>query len=232
MPFTGRALAGLLFVAAVASPANADPNVSVHLGAAVARNMTRETCARKAVQLMAKEHFLYAGVDKEGNVRGWSAKASVAVVPLPNPDGVFFLVVAAGSDCAEAERLRNVIRAQLLEAPLDPNAPRLVGKVDPERRAKVPAIRWRVRQQSLVRTMQYFAGGAGIVLEKEGINVAQSDNGFVLGAGRGCVASVWTAPGPNALTVHLGGLAVGWDDATARQRADALCRAIVKLLYE
>jgi hypothetical protein len=211
----------------------ADPPLSVHVGCAMVKNAACPKAALKTIQLMEKEHFLYGKMDDAGAVQGWSEKAALAVVALPNRDDAFFLIIAASSDAAEAERLRNLFRTHLMEAPAAPDkTPKQIGTLNPAQKAKVPAIRWQIKQRGLVRTIQYFQGGACIVLEKEGIMVSTSESGFAFGTGQNCLAGAFSAQGPSALTVQLGAFAVSWDEANSLQRAKSICQAVVKLMCD
>src|SRR3974377_1216556 len=78
---------------------------SMHVGG-WPQNITREVCAHKAIAAMAKEKFIHAEIDAEGNAWGYSDKTVVVVLSFHQPDGINVINFAAGRDNDDAGRLR------------------------------------------------------------------------------------------------------------------------------
>src|SRR5437016_192879 len=96
----------------------ADEKFHIGFGCSPVKAANCEGCALKAVKFLAdKEKFLFAEIEDNGSVRGWSDKASVIVLPFLRPVGPHVLTLTASRDLAEAERLRKELFAYLLEGP-------------------------------------------------------------------------------------------------------------------
>ncbi|HZV06518.1 MAG TPA: hypothetical protein VE999_15665 [Gemmataceae bacterium] len=212
--------------------AKAQNDTAVQFGAGPLRGLTCAECGRKAVQAMDREKFLFAEVDAEGNVRGWSEKAAVTVLIWPGPDGVQFLVTAASRDGAEAERIRNAVRSFLEQAPIDPKAPARIGSADSLPKSKLPAIHFRHEQRAVVPTLQFFEPGVSIAFQKQGISLSHSEKFVVMGSGPRGLASTFLGPASNGLSAHLCVVAVSWDETSSSRLTDTVWREVVKVLFE
>ena len=90
------------------------------------RKMTRQECARKAVEAMGvREKFGFAEVTGDGNAQGWNATSAVRVMSFPMPDSrrIYIVIVAAGHNEAETERVQLAVRAHVFDGPDDPKTP-------------------------------------------------------------------------------------------------------------
>jgi hypothetical protein len=229
----GCVLATVLAVCAVSQPVRAqNPGLNVRVGGGVAKDITREACALKAIRVMEKEKFLFAEVDAKGRAWGYSEKASVLVIPFACPQGATFVLCTASSEVGEADRLRQVVCTHLSDDPADPKTPKQIGTPDPKAKAKVPVLGWQAEPHSGVSTLRFFDGGAAIVLEKQGLSVQQADKTLVMGGGQGAVAAAFLAPGSNALMINLGVLVASYDEATTSRLVSSLEQGIVKVLFE
>jgi hypothetical protein len=194
--------------------------------------LTCAECGRKAVQAMGQDKFLFAEVDAQGNVRGWSEKAAVAVLIWPGPDCVQFGVMTASSDTAEAKRVCNVVCSFLKEAPTDPKAPARIGSADSFPKSKYPIIHFRHEQRAAVPTLQFFEPGASIAFQKQRISVAHTEKTLVMGKGQGGIAVTFVGPARNGLSAHIGVIAISWDEATSSRLTDTVWREVAKVLFE
>jgi hypothetical protein len=142
------------------------------------------------------------------------------------------LVIAASPDNAEAERLRNAVRACLLDGQPAPDGPQRFGAPDPGRQGPGPVLRWHVEQRPAVATLHYFEGAASIILVKQGYSPGHSERALVMGRGPGGAVILFAVPGPTSLTANVGVLVVGDGGDTAGQLAKSLCRSLIALLFE
>ena len=143
---------------AVSAEARADGTLGLSMGYDN-RKITREECARKAVEAMAEKHkFPFAEVTEDGNARGWNDKTNVLVMsfPMPDPERVFVVVVAAGMEAAETERVRVAV--------ISPDEARLTRRIDPEAHDHYLRGRssWNTRTPEGVATaLDFFNRGVG-----------------------------------------------------------------------
>jgi hypothetical protein len=210
------------------------PN-SLHYGGDT-RKMTREACAQKAVEAMGvKERFCFAEVTPDGNARGWSDKTAVLVLSAPTPvkENVFFLVIVAGKDNAEAERLRNVIRTHILDGPHDPGVPTRFG---PEEGTAPPpplALCLQGETRTIISPLRFFEAVASIVLEKRGFGTKAEGKMLVVGGNPQQMAALAIlTPTASGLSVRLNVVAITADKASAEDLAKELLQGMVKVFYE
>src|SRR5262245_6825369 len=172
MRHVGVFLAAVLGLSGSSGSLYADVPWALHWGGDV-RPLTREACALKAVEAMGvKEKFVFAEVTEDGNARGWNERTAVVVVSFPQVgSGVLVLVYAAGKDDAEAERLRNVVRAHVLDGPYNPDVPQRIGAEESDPKPKGPAIHVHSEKRTVISLLRFFEAAASIVLEKQGYRV-------------------------------------------------------------
>jgi hypothetical protein len=225
----GIPLLGLLALLAGPLPLYAGGPWSLHVGADV-RKMTREACARKAVEALAKEKFPFAVIDKEGNAWGHTDRAAVAVLSFLCPDGLQILVLAVSSDNAEAGRLRDAVRAHVFDGPYNPSAPRRIGKKG--RSSRGPVLCWSIDSRPMIGPLRFFEAVTSVVLEKRGYQVMPGTKDLVFGGKRDLALTVFSVPAANAFARHLGVIAVSDTEEEGRQASRALLSEVLKVLYE
>jgi hypothetical protein len=232
MRLLGLSLVALTTFAMGSASAENDKQFEVHTDGSTLSGLNCAECGRKAVQALGQDKFLFAEVDAEGNVRGWSEKAAVAVLIWPGQDCVHFMVMAASRDKAEAKRVSSVLCKFLKEDPTDPKAPARLGSADSFPKGKIPVIHSRHEQRAIVPTLQFFEQGASIAFQKQGLRLGHTTQTLVGGQGQGAIAVTFIAPGGNSLSAHFGVHAVSWDQATSSRLTDAVWREVVKVLFE
>lgn len=232
MRLLGLSLVVLTTFAMGSASAQSGKDTMVAYGGGPLKGLTCAECGRKAVQGLGQDKFLFAEVDAEGNVRGWSEKASVAVLIWPGPDCVQYEVMVASGDNAESERVRNAVRTFLENAPTDPKAPSRIGSADSFPKGKIPVIHSRNEQRSAVPTLQFFGAGASIAFQKQGLSLDHTEKCIVLGHGQGGLAATFIAPASNGLSAHFCVIAISWDEASSTRLTDAVWREVVKVLFE
>jgi hypothetical protein len=134
------------------------------------RKMTREECARKAVEAMGvREKLGFAEITDDGNAQGWNATAAVRVMSFPMPDAgrIYVVIIAAGHDQAETARVRLAVQAHVFDGPDDPKTP-----------ARIPAagtppprpftLFYKSEERAALPVLRHFAPVAEVILEKKG----------------------------------------------------------------
>jgi hypothetical protein len=214
-------------------PACADDKFWISLRTGPAKTTSCEACALKAVKYLAeKEKFLFVELDDKGAVQGWSEKSTALVMTITTPGGPMFLVLTAGPDNAENERLKDAVSAQLLTAPEDPKTPHKIGKPESRQRVKLPVIRWQSETRPMVSTLKFFGPAAGITMEKLGVNVTKLENNGVVGEGQGALLVSMACAGENGLTARITVFATGWDEENVTRLGKSYLQKLLKLLYE
>jgi hypothetical protein len=215
--------------------ARADGPIAIHL-AAEARKMTREVCAQKAVEVMGeKEKFAFAEVTPDGNARGWNDKVSVLVLSMPTPSKELnaITVIVASYDNAEAERIRNVLRAHVFEAPHNPDAPTRVG---PEKGEKLPPaplkMQWKSAPRPALNVVRHFDTVATLVLEKRGFVTSISGKNLIFGGMQDGMVAAFLSPTTSALSVQFNVLTVTQDEEAGAALADDVLRRVVRVLFD
>jgi hypothetical protein len=203
---------------------------AIHVGA-WPQNITRETCAHQAMAAMAKEKFVFAEVDDQGNVWGFTDKTAVAVLSFRQVDGICAMVLAASLDNADADRLRNAIRTYIVEAPFEAEVSRRIGSADVKRAAGVPHLGWYFTQRSETKVLRFFDTAVSLLLEKRGLTTTLGGKGLVLACGPEQTLAAFALPGPNGVSVRFGALCAR-DDEAACDSARTITREVVKLLYK
>jgi hypothetical protein len=221
---------GLLALLASAPAALAQP-VSMHIGGD-ARRMTREVCARKAVEVLGvKEKFTFAEVTRDGHAWGYNGRAAVLVLSFPHPAGIQILIIAASKDNAEAERLRNVVRAHVFEGAHDPSVPPRVGKKTKPSANEV-TLRWRIQQRPLITPLRFFDAVASIVLEKKSYTLGSSGSKeAVVGASPARVVFAFSASSASAFLRNLG-VVTACEAGDDEPVSEKVLSAITQVIYE
>jgi hypothetical protein len=220
-----------LLVGASAGSAQAQALYNRHVGG-WSQNSTREVCTHKAIAAMAKEKFIHAEIDDEGNAWGFSDKTVMVVLSFRQPDGINVINFAAGRDNDDAGRLRNTIRAHMQEAPYDAKAPRHIGSAGDVRGADLPQVQWHVKNRNIIPLLRFFEPGVSILLEKKGLGSNIGSKGLVMGGKSDQAIAAFLIPGPNAISVHIGVLTISPSEETARKVSRGFSREVLKLLYE
>jgi hypothetical protein len=224
----------LALLAALAPAARASEPVAMHVGGDV-RTMTREVCARKAVEAMGvHEKFPFAEVTADGNARGWNDKTAVLVLALPTPaeDTIMILIVAAGKDNEQAARLRNVIRAHIFDGPLPANGPK---RIAPKGVALPPCpvfLCWSTEERSAITLLRFFEAVATLVLEKQGFGTNSGGKDMIFGGFPGRAVVAFLSPLSTGVLARLNVIAATDDEETSRKLAKELLARIVKVIYE
>jgi hypothetical protein len=225
---------GLLVALFINPPAGSPPtgqSYAVHVGS-WPQKITREVCAQKAMAAMARQSFLCAGVDADGNAWGFTATTAVMVVSFRYLDGVQVVLVAAGRDNGDAERLRNLLRSEISDAPLDADSPSRIGDPDTKRGPDVPYLCCHLEQRSLINLLRFFDTASCILLEKHGLNTNIHSKCLVFAGMQDMVVTTFLGGGPNGVSANLGVVTASPSAGTAQEFSRTLCRELVKLLYE
>jgi hypothetical protein len=232
-----RALFCLLLAGAlanVAATARADGPNALHVGAEV-RRMTREVCAQKAVEAMGdKEKFLFAEVSPDGNARGWNEKTAVLVLsmPTPNKESIAYVVIACGSDSAEAERVRNAVRTHIADGPHNPKSPLRYGPEGDKLPPRPVSLSWKGEQRPAVNLARHFEPVALLVLEKRGFGTNSSNKTLVFGGMADRAVAAFMSPTASAQQVQYNVVTVMQDEDTGKALADDLLKQLTNVLYE
>jgi hypothetical protein len=217
---------------AVAPAARADGPIPMHAGGEI-RKMSREACAQKALAILEQEHFAFAEVTADGNVRGWDAKTAVEVhaFALPLPDQVLVMVVAASRDNAEAERIRNVVRAHVLDGP---ESPKNRQKVGPDGDPPPPpvALAWRMEERSALPLLRFFEQVTCLVLEKQGFGTNVAGKNLVFAGQEGTTVAAFLTPAPRGVAAVFNVVTATATGDTSERLAQDLLRRLVKTVYE
>jgi hypothetical protein len=204
-----RATAFWLLVGLVAfmsgTTAQAQAPYIMHVGG-WSQNVSREVCAHKAVAAMAKEKFIHAEIDAEGNAWGYSDKTVVVVMSFRQPDGINVINFAAGRDNDDAGRLRQIVRTYIQEAACDAKAPRHIGSESDVRGPGVPYLHWHVKNRNLISVLRFFDSGVSILLEKKGLGSNICGKTLVMGGKPDQAVAAFLVPGPNAVSVKSASL--------------------------
>lgn len=221
-------------VIAVGAAARADGPVAVAVGFDN-RKMTREECARKAVEAMgAKEKFPWAETTKDGNAQGWNAKVAVQVLsyPMPDPERVYIVVITAGTDGPEAERVQQIVRAHVMDGTDNPNTPARIAPAGGAAPPRPVTLTCKSQEQSATNpVLKHFAAAATIVLEKKGYQT-KAGSGMVLGFFPDRSGVAFLAPTTKAISVRLNVAYATPGEEPGDKAADDLLNQIVKVLYE
>ena len=226
-------LAAATIAAIVAPAARADGPTALSVGYDN-RKMSRESCARKAVEAMGvKEKFAVSEVTDEGNAQGWNAKVAVQVLsfPMPDPERVYIVVIAAGTDGPEAERVQAAVRTHVFDGPDNPDTPKRIVTPQEKLPPRPVTLTYKSEERAITPVLRHFTPGATIALEKKGYQTkagGMAVMGFL--PDRGMVA--FLAPTASAVSARLNVVyATPGEESGEKAAADVLSR-IVKLLYE
>jgi hypothetical protein len=224
------ALAATLLLAATAS---AQAPLMLRYGGGTMK-LSSETAARKAVSALAAEKFAFAEVTADGHARGWNDKYAVFVLcmPTPNPDLSQVLVVAAGADEVEAERLRAAVHTHVAEGKDDAKSPKRVAPAD----GKVPpapvSVFVKSEERAGMPVLKYFSPVTSLVMEKMGMATKPDNQTLVLGSSPAVLSAVVIGPTANALNVKLSVVTITHGEKPAEKVADDVLSRVVKVLYE
>jgi hypothetical protein len=225
-----RGLIALAAVGGLATPVRADP-LAIHVGSEF-RRMSVEDCARKAIAAMIKEDFVCAEIGKDGNAWGASESTTVKVLALPYRDGAHILVIAAGKDNKEVERLRNAVREHVTNAPLDPEGPKHHQCGDPARKPYSGTLLCGLEQRTIVPTLRFFIPAATIVLEKQGLGTSPGGPALLFGGNQQVALGAFALPGPNEVNVRIGVAVISEDRKEAERLQNVVRTGIVRILFE
>lgn len=228
-----RLVTALVVAVLTAHAVRADGPITVSVGYDN-RKMTREACSRKAVEAMgAKAKFPFAEVTADGNARGWDAKTTVAVLSFPMPDAerVFVMIVAAGGDAKQVERVRDVVKSHVFDGPYNPETPTRVAPPDGHIMPRPCTLCWKSEDRGAVNLLRLYDAAAAITLEKKGFQTHQVQ-GKVLGASptQGVVAFV--APTASAATARLNVVFATPGEESGEKTAEEILTRITKTLYD
>jgi hypothetical protein len=231
-----RTWAGCLVLVLTASNAMAQPAaITAHVGSA-ARKMSREDCALKAMHALIKnEKCVKAEIMPDGNVRGWTEKAAIAVVSGTYRDNTLFVVMVASHDNAESERLRNTVRQYVMEGDHDADTPRTFAAAEKDRKPLDLQVRWGFEGKPATKILRFLVPATSIVLEKQGLVAVDQSNvtgPLVFGGSPDRVAAAVAYPGPNELTLQfcVFGVSQNGDEADRLQRV--VRQEVMKVLYD
>jgi hypothetical protein len=195
--------------------------------------MTREDCARKAVEAMAKNaKFPFAEITEDGNARGWNAKYGMLVIsfPTPDPESIYVEVITSGWG-SESEHTSDLVRNHICNGPIDSKS---AIRVVPED-GKVPPAPWTICWKSEVRPstglLRHFESAAAICLEKKGYNT-KCEGGMALGGSSGMMVVAFKTTTSSAQSTRLVvAYAAPGPDTPEKANADLLSQ-IMKILFE
>ena len=204
---------------------------TIHIGGDF-RRVDRESCARKAVEAMAKAKFIRAEIDKDGNAWGHDEKSFAQVITLPYKDGVHILIFVAGSDATYTDGIRSALRTHVSDGPFDPDSPKQVASDDASRKPCDLKRRWGMEQRPTLSLLRYFQPAAAVVMEKQGLGSQQAAGMAVLGGGGHGVMATFALPGPNEVNVYVGTIAFSTDDAEADRLQSVVRTGLLKFLYD
>jgi hypothetical protein len=197
------------------------------------RQMTRQECARKAVEAMrVREKFAFAEVTGDGNVQGWNATSAVRVMsyPMPDPGRIYIVIVTAGQNQAETERVHLAVRAHVFDGPDDPKiAARIPTTGTPPPRPVT--LFYQSEERDSHPVLRHFAPVAEVVLEKKGYHT-KAGSRIVMGALPDRSVVTFLAPTASTGRVWLGAVyAIAGEEPGETTAEDVLGR-IAKVLYE
>jgi hypothetical protein len=218
----------------VAPAAGAQGPVVIHTGVAYTR-ATREQCAQAAIHAMAKADVIHAEVTPDGNVLGWDETTTAFVVTAPYRDGVSFAVITAGRNGSDAERLRSLVRDQLVTAASQTGSATIHDADDPTRVSSAFHVIGGPEQRPVGTILKHFPAAAYIAIEKQGLG--SSSGGIVgapvaFGADANRAVFAFLLPGPNEVSTQLYVVAAGEDRAEAERLRRAIRADILKILFE
>jgi hypothetical protein len=227
-------LALTALIAGAAGSATAAEPVAMHVGGDV-RKMTREVCARKAVEAMGvREKFPFAEVTEDGNARGWNGSTSVLVLSFPTPaaDNIQILVIAAGKDDEEVGRVRNAVRAHIFDGPYDPDAPKRVGPASGALPPRAVCLCWKSEERSAVGPLRFFEPVASVVLEKQAFTTNIGGKNFVFGVFPGRSVATFVGSAATGVSARLNVVTATGDEDSGNKLATDLLARIVKVIYD
>jgi hypothetical protein len=229
-----RFVLAALAAALLGASSQAQP-YAIHMGGGPVK-ATPGLCARKAVEAMGKEKFLYACVTEDGHALGWTASTTVLVWVLPQREEgqTAAIILAAGRDNEEAGRLRIAVRNYMVEAPTNPGAPEVFCPlVAFGRETTAPSVRWKLETRDAVGTAKHFVPVASLAFEKQGWKIfTEPGKQYVLGAEAHRVATALMAPGSHALKLEFAFAVFGDDEEACGRVAEQLHSSITKMLFD
>jgi hypothetical protein len=208
-----------------ASPGLAAP--AVHVGSDW-RKTSVGACLRRAVLAMGRDqNFIHAKA--EGSVAwGYDERNNAFVHCLPERDGVWITVVVAGTNDAEAARLRNDIRTRVFDGADDPRAPAEIDRRDSGRAGPTPAVYWGTFDKQT--TAGGFATAASQGMAFQGLQTQTLNrNTLVFGTSRDAVVVAYCLPGPQRCRVGVVAAAAdrGLADRLRKQVQSHVARSVI-----
>ncbi len=232
-----RIAAACIVLGLAAREAAAQPQaITAHLGSG-GRKMSREDCALKAMHFLIKtEKCVKAEITTDGNVRGWTEKAAVAVVCSSFRDGARFSVVAAGYDNAESERLRSAVRQHLTDGgDHDPSTPKTYAAPEADRKPLDLQLRWGIDTRPMTKILRFLPPAISIVMEKQGLIPIDQSNGaglLIFGGSPDRVATVVAMPGTNETNFQLCAFGISANPDAADRLQRVVRQETLKVLFE
>jgi hypothetical protein len=223
-------VAAVVLLAIAAPRAGAEP-LAMHIGHEF-RRMSAEDCARKAIAAMIKEKFIRAEIGKDGNAWGVNETTAVKVLAFPYRDGAHVVVVAAGQDNKEAERLHHAIRHNVWNATLDPESPKEHKCDDAGRKPYGGTLLFGMEQRNIIPTLRFFIPAATIVLEKQGLGTNQAGPGLLFGGNQQTAIGMFALPGPNEVQVRVGVIVISGDQKEAERLQNIVRTGVVRVLFD
>jgi hypothetical protein len=231
--FLPAALAAALLVPH--APAQSPPahTLTLNIGGL---KLTPEQCARRAVEAMGtKQKFLYAGTAGEGRAWGWNETTTVVVMAFPQPvEGfVHAVVLAAGTDPKEVERLRNSVAEYVAGGAPDPATPEVICSPDLGlKRSTAPCVDWQVQPRDAVSTVKFFQPVAGLMFEKRGCQHNNIGPNVALGGNQQGVSALFVLPGSSAVKLHFAAVTFCTEEDDCKRIGNHLLSAVIKTIYE
>ena len=205
--------------------------LALHVGSNTAR-ISRDECLHKAVAAMIRENLIRAEIDKDGQAWGVNEHTLVKVHAVPYRDGVHVIVIVAGKDAKDAERLRNALRSHICDEPYDATAPKQHQAADASRKPCGVHMRLGLEQRNIIPTVRFFIPATTIVLEKQGLGTNPGGPALMFGGNAQTCVAVFAVPGPNEVNVQIGVAAASADDKEAERLSSVIRSGVVRVLFE
>jgi hypothetical protein len=197
------------------------------------RKMTREECARKAVEAMGvREKFGFAEVTGDGNAQGWNATSAVRVMSYPMPDDgrIYIVIAAAGHDQAETARVRQAVQAHVFDGPDDPKTPARIPSGGTPPPCPV-TLSYKSAERAANTVLRHFSPVAEVVLEKKGYRT-QTGTRLVAGTLPDRSVVTFLAPTASAVLMRLNVVYATPGEEAGDTTAEDLLSRILHVLYE
>lgn len=230
------AAVALLFGLAGALPVSAQesqPAQALHVGGSVVPTRPQQCALRAMHALAVQEQFPFATIREDGHVLAWNDRISVLVLIFPHQDSsTLHIVLTAGRDGKEADRLRNVVRERIASPSNAPDTTPTLVYDESALDSKAPWIHYLVQPKPAVSTLKYYQPVTSLLLEKRGFQVMNANNNLMLGGDINRVVALFAVPGKSAVSVNLGTVVADEDRAAADRLCEQFFNGVQKLLYD